>query len=130
MDNNCVLVKSVLEGCSASVIHVSAFTPDRSIIILKEISITCDANWSSVKHAKSANFPKPIIRNFISTEPLRSNNTNNNFHTSTIINPPPTHFQAHIGKTPIRIIQDRCSDASYISFTLATSLNPPMRSLA
>ena len=130
MDNNCVLVKSVLEGCSASVIHVGAFSPNRSIIILKEISITCDANWSSLKHAKSANFPKPIIRNFISTEPLISNN-NINLHNSAIIKPqPPTHFQVHIGETPIRIILDRCSDASCISFTLATSLNLPMRSLA
>ena len=44
MDNKCVLVNSVLEGCSASVVHVSAFSPNRSSIILKEISIICNAN--------------------------------------------------------------------------------------
>ena len=44
MDNKCVLVNSVLEGCSASDIHVSAFSPNRSIILSKETSITCNAN--------------------------------------------------------------------------------------
>ena len=127
--NNCVWVLYVPEGCSASVIHVSALSQSRSIIIL-QISIRCNANCSSLEHAVSANFPEPLVSNFISTEPLRSNN-NNNLHNSAIIKlQPPTHFQAHIGKTPIRIIIDHCSDASYISFTLATSLNLPMHSLA
>ena len=72
----------------------------------------------------------PLIRNFISTEPLRSNNSNHR-HNPAIIKPqPPAHFQAHMGKTPIRIVLDHCTQDSYLSFILAFSLKPSMLSLA